>query len=98
MRLSSDLFLLFYFAQSRMILVGSVTGKVAILVDDMADTCGTIGLAAKTLVEAGATKVYALVTHGILSGKALEVSLYFPLHCSFKLFRADDEETSLQLN
>jgi len=57
-----------------MILVGSVTGKVAILVDDMADTCGTIGLAAKTLVEAGATKVYALVTHGILSGKALEVS------------------------
>ena len=65
-----------------MILVGTVTGKVAILVDDMADTCGTIGLAAKSLLESGATKVYALVTHGILSGKAVQVSLvstYSPL-------------------
>ncbi|CED83953.1 phosphoribosyl pyrophosphokinase [Phaffia rhodozyma] len=58
---------------SRMVLVGTVTGKIAILVDDMADTCGTIGLAAKNLVEQGATKVLAIVTHGILSGKALEV-------------------------
>ena len=58
---------------SRMILVGSVTGKVAILVDDMADTCGTMGLAAKNLLEAGAEKVYAFATHGILSGPALKV-------------------------
>ena len=57
---------------SRMVLVGHVTGKVAILVDDMADTCGTICLAAKQLSEAGATEVYAMVTHGILSGNALE--------------------------
>jgi ribose-phosphate pyrophosphokinase len=56
-----------------MVLVGSVTGKIAVLVDDMADTCGTLGLAAKNLLEAGATKVYALVTHGILSGPALKV-------------------------
>lgn len=56
-----------------MVLVGSVQGKIAILVDDMADTCGTIGLAAKHLRENGATAVYALVTHGILSGKALQV-------------------------
>lgn len=55
-----------------MILVGSVKGKIAILVDDMADTCGTICLAAKHLTEAGASKVYAAVTHGILSGKALK--------------------------
>jgi ribose-phosphate pyrophosphokinase len=38
----------------------------------MADTCGTICLAAKHLVEAGASKVYAIVTHGILSGDALK--------------------------
>lgn len=57
---------------SRMILVGTVKDKVAILVDDMADTCGTLCLAASHLSEAGASKVYGLVTHGILSGKALE--------------------------
>lgn len=55
---------------SRMILVGSVTGKIAILVDDMADTCGTLELAAHHLVEAGARRVWALVTHGVLSGRA----------------------------
>lgn len=58
---------------SRMVLVGSVAGKVAILVDDMADTCGTLGLASKNLIEAGATKVYAFATHGILSGPAIKV-------------------------
>jgi ribose-phosphate pyrophosphokinase len=58
---------------SRMVLVGDVQGKIAILVDDMADTCGTLGLAAKTLVENGALKVYAIVAHGILSGKAIKV-------------------------
>ncbi|KAI0778208.1 phosphoribosyl pyrophosphokinase [Trametes elegans] len=57
---------------SRMVLVGHVKDKIAFLVDDMADTCGTLCLAAKHLSEAGATKVYALVTHGILSGNALK--------------------------
>ncbi|KAF8525053.1 phosphoribosyltransferase-like protein [Hysterangium stoloniferum] len=57
---------------SRMILVGHVRDKIAILVDDMADTCGTICLAAQHLSEAGATEVYAMVTHGILSGNALQ--------------------------
>jgi ribose-phosphate pyrophosphokinase len=57
---------------SRMVLVGHVKGKTAILVDDMADTCGTLCLAAKHLTEAGVEKVYAIVTHGILSGNALE--------------------------
>ncbi|KAI0735146.1 phosphoribosyl pyrophosphokinase [Earliella scabrosa] len=57
---------------SRMVLVGHVKDKIAILVDDMADTCGTLCLAAQHLAEAGATKVYALVTHGILSGNALK--------------------------
>lgn len=58
---------------SRMTLVGNVTGKIAIIVDDMADTCGTLALAAQTLLDHGAAKVYAMVTHGILSGKAISV-------------------------
>ncbi|KAL5518949.1 hypothetical protein ACEPAH_632 [Sanghuangporus vaninii] len=57
---------------SRMVLVGNVKGKMAILVDDMADTCGTLVLAAKQLTEAGAVKVVAIVTHGILSGNAIK--------------------------
>ena len=57
---------------SRMVLVGHVKDKIAILVDDMADTCGTLCLAAQHLTEAGAAKVYAMVTHGILSGNALK--------------------------
>ena len=57
---------------SRMVLVGHVQGKTAILVDDMADTCGTLCLAAQHLSEAGATRILGLVTHGILSGNALQ--------------------------
>lgn len=57
---------------SRMVLVGHVKDKVAILIDDMADTSGTLCLAAHHLTEAGVAKVYAIVTHGILSGNALE--------------------------
>jgi ribose-phosphate pyrophosphokinase len=56
----------------RMVLVGSVVDKVAILVDDMADTCGTLVKAAAVLKENGAKSVLALVTHGILSGSAIE--------------------------
>ncbi len=56
-----------------MVLVGSVAGKTAILVDDMADTCGTLVKAADTLIHEGhAKEVVAIVTHGILSGKAIE--------------------------
>ncbi|XP_009331675.1 PREDICTED: ribose-phosphate pyrophosphokinase 2 isoform X2 [Nestor notabilis] len=54
-----------------MVLVGDVKDRVAILVDDMADTCGTICHAADKLVSAGATKVYAILTHGIFSGPAI---------------------------
>ena len=46
--------------------------RPAILVDDMADTCGTLGRAADVLLEHGASKVMAIVTHGIFSGSALE--------------------------
>jgi ribose-phosphate pyrophosphokinase len=49
---------------SRMVLVGDVRGRPCVLVDDMADTCGTLGLAAQTLLDNGAVKVFAIVTHG----------------------------------
>jgi ribose-phosphate pyrophosphokinase len=58
---------------SRMVLVGDVRDKTAILVDDMADTCGTLVLAAKTLMQNGAKCVYAIVVHGILSGNAIKM-------------------------
>ncbi|XP_067142796.1 ribose-phosphate pyrophosphokinase 2-like [Centruroides vittatus] len=54
-----------------MVLVGDVKDKVAILVDDMADTCGTMCHAAEKLLEAGAAKIYAILTHGIFSGSAI---------------------------
>ncbi len=57
---------------SRMVLVGDVSNKIAILVDDMADTCGTLVMAADTVMQHGAKEVVAIVTHGILSGKAIE--------------------------
>ena len=55
-----------------MMLVGDVTNRTAILIDDLADTSNTITRAAKLLKKEGATKVYALITHGILSGDAIE--------------------------
>ncbi|KAE9376103.1 phosphoribosyl pyrophosphokinase [Stipitochalara longipes BDJ] len=57
---------------SRMVLVGDVENKIAILVDDMADTCGTLVKAAETVMEHKAREVVAIVTHGILSGNAIE--------------------------
>ncbi|MDO8481543.1 MAG: ribose-phosphate pyrophosphokinase [bacterium] len=57
---------------ARMKLIGDVKGKVALIVDDMADTCGTLATAANLLVENGAREVYAATTHGLLSGSAQE--------------------------
>lgn len=51
-----------------MTLVGDVKDKTCILVDDIADTCGTLALAAETLVAKGAKEVYAVVSHGVLAG------------------------------
>ncbi|KIW15822.1 hypothetical protein PV08_05872 [Exophiala spinifera] len=56
---------------SRMILVGSVADKRAIIVDDIADTCGTLALAASVCIEHGARSCSALVTHAFLSGGAI---------------------------
>lgn len=55
-----------------MMLVGDVRDRIAILIDDLADTSNTITRAAKLLKKEGASQVYALVTHGILSGDAID--------------------------
>ncbi|KAI1911619.1 ribose-phosphate pyrophosphokinase [Ophidiomyces ophidiicola] len=55
-----------------MMLVGDVKDRTCILIDDLADTSNTITRAAKLLKKEGASKVYALVTHGILSGDAID--------------------------
>ncbi|CEP21404.1 K00948 ribose-phosphate pyrophosphokinase [Cyberlindnera jadinii] len=57
---------------SKMVLVGDVQDKTCILIDDMADTCGTLVKAADTLLDNGAKEVISIVTHGIFSGAAPE--------------------------
>ncbi len=52
--------------------IGDVDGRVCILTDDMIDTGGTIVSAAELLLERGATEVWAMATHGVLSGPAVE--------------------------
>lgn len=55
-----------------MVLVGDVKDRTAIIVDDMADTCGTLCKAADVVIEHGAKAAIAIVTHGILSGDAIQ--------------------------
>ncbi len=55
-----------------MVLIGDVTDKDVIIVDDMADTCGTLIKACESLLEKGAKTVRSIVTHGVLSGTALD--------------------------
>ena len=57
---------------SHMELIGHVTGKNVVLVDDMVDTAGTLTKAADLLMERGALSVRAICTHPILSGNAYE--------------------------
>lgn len=75
---------------ARMKLIGDVKGKVALIVDDMADTCGTLARAATLLKEHGARDVYAATTHGILSGAASETIDKSPIK---KLFITDTIST-----
>jgi ribose-phosphate pyrophosphokinase len=53
-------------------LIGDVRDKIAIILDDMVDTAGTLTQAAKALKENGAKAVFACATHGVLSGPAIE--------------------------
>ena len=53
-------------------IIGEVSGRTCLLVDDMVDTAGTLCNAASALKEHGATKVIAYCTHPVLSGKAID--------------------------
>ncbi len=52
--------------------IGDVKGKTAVIVDDMIDTAGTLKAAGQTVLDAGASRVYAAATHPVLSGPAYE--------------------------
>lgn len=52
-------------------LIGDVTGKIAVIVDDMIDTAGTLTQAVDSLLKNGAKQVFAVATHPVLSGPAL---------------------------
>ena len=54
----------------KMLLIGDVTGKDVVLVDDMIDTAGTLTKAADLMMEMGANSVRAVCTHGVFSGHA----------------------------
>jgi ribose-phosphate pyrophosphokinase len=55
---------------SHMELIGDVTGRNVVLVDDMVDTAGTLAKAADVMMERGALSVRAICTHPVLSGDA----------------------------
>jgi ribose-phosphate pyrophosphokinase len=60
-------------------IIGDVAGQRCIIIDDIVDTAGTLCNAAVALIEAGASSVYAYVTHGVLSGQAVERVVASPI-------------------
>jgi len=60
-------------------IIGDVEGMIAILVDDLVDTGGTLARAAYALMEKGAKTVYACCTHPVLSGTAVEIISKSPI-------------------
>ncbi|MBO9408731.1 ribose-phosphate pyrophosphokinase [Shimia sp. R9_1] len=57
---------------AEMTVIGNVEGKKCIIVDDICDTAGTLCKAAEVLMEHGATEVHSYISHGVLSGPAIE--------------------------
>jgi len=57
---------------AEMTVIGDVKDKICIIVDDICDTAGTLCKAAEILQGAGATEVHAYISHGVLSGPAVE--------------------------
>ncbi len=85
---------------ARMKLIGDVSGKVALIIDDMADTCGTLARAAELLKERGAKQVFAAVTHGVLSGDAksnLEKSSIEKLFITDTIAQTGDISSKIQV-
>jgi ribose-phosphate pyrophosphokinase len=71
-------------------LIGEVTGRTALIVDDFTASAGTLIDAARVLKEHGAACVYAAVTHGLLVGNAVEQIDASPIE---RLFMTDTVET-----
>ncbi len=59
--------------------IGDVKGKVALIVDDIIDTGGTLSASAQTVLDEGAQEVHAIATHGVFSGHAFETLGASPL-------------------
>ncbi|WP_133485631.1 ribose-phosphate pyrophosphokinase [Aliiroseovarius marinus] len=57
---------------AEMTVIGNVEGKRCIIVDDICDTAGTLCKAAEVLMENGAQEVHSYITHGVMSGPAVE--------------------------
>jgi ribose-phosphate pyrophosphokinase len=57
---------------SEMTVIGDVSGKTCLIVDDICDTAGTLCKAAEVLLENGAKEVHAYISHGVMSGPAVE--------------------------
>lgn len=64
---------------AEMNIIGEVEGQVAVLLDDMVDTAGTLTMAAEALRMAGAKKILGCCTHAVLSGRAVEMIEASPL-------------------
>jgi ribose-phosphate pyrophosphokinase len=65
---------------STLAVVGDVEGKVCVVVDDMIDSAGTLVNGAETLMEAGASDVYAAATHAVFSDPAVDRIKNSPIH------------------
>ncbi|MEO1364234.1 MAG: ribose-phosphate diphosphokinase, partial [Pseudomonadota bacterium] len=57
---------------AEMTVIGDVTDKVCLIIDDMVDTAGTLCKAAEVLTENGAKEVHSYISHGVMSGPAVE--------------------------
>jgi ribose-phosphate pyrophosphokinase len=57
---------------AEMTVIGEVAGKICVMVDDICDTAGTLVKAVDLLMSEGAKEVHAYITHGVLSGPAVE--------------------------
>ena len=57
---------------AEMTVIGDVKGKKCLIVDDIVDTAGTLCKAAEVLMENGAAEVHSYITHGVMSGPAVD--------------------------
>jgi ribose-phosphate pyrophosphokinase len=78
---------------THMEIIGDVSNKNIILIDDLVDTAGTLCAAAEVLIGQGAKSVRAYCTHGVLSGRAVEIIQASALE---KLYISDTVVESLE--